>query len=535
MSPLTGDASSGSHRSPFGAFDISASPGGSGLHQLEMPFGRDSMSSQKPHGSGLGGLGREDEDQLVIDDDWGIRIDEDGNVILADEPQLPQLPPPHPEPAQQNAPAPAAPEPADELMLDVGDDNILPEAEAFPQRRSNEEVQESSSSSAAAPIRKQRHKPLIRADERTTLSRTEIRGWSREYTERSDAARKATRLRPTTQAQARKLAYDFAFGFGIGRVGAPTGIPGLAQHPLAAFFAGPALERSILGFTLDPAPPQDEGDPTQGGGRRRTSAEAFGADPQSPSRRVRPRLTDTPQVGRDDQDAQILLRHQDDDILLFDPGDNNLELGREAPGSEARRSDDVSAPWNRPPGGSVPGSSARRGSAAKVSGLGRQVSASPLHGRGLPVPAIERLSSDLNIPFGSDGLGPRDYPSSIRGEGDEGGGISQLVRAALDREGRRFLRYIERAARTGGEEKGDGRVWVEFESLFGEGDANRGVVTQALFHVLALATRDVIKVEQEDGSVTPFGVIRLGVLPGQEEEEEGEDGVFPEEMEGEVV
>lgn len=476
-----------------------------------MPFGRDSLSSQKPRHGGLGNIGGDEEDQLVMDDDWGIRIDDEGNVVLADEPQLPELPPLHSDPeaqaVQQNAPAPAAPE-GDEMMIDVGDD-VLPEAEAFPQRPSDQEVQ-TSSSSAAAPIRRQRRQPLIRPDAETMLTTAQIRAWSREYATRSDEARKTTR--PVTQAQARKNAYDFTFGFGIAHVGAPTGIPGLA-HPLASFFAGAALERSILGFTL--SNPADQESPLD---RRRTSAEAFGRDADDASRRVRPRLTDTPQAGRaaeQEQDAQISL--QDDDMAMFDAG-NDLELGREAPGS-AQRSD-VSAPWNRP--GSVPGSSAR-GSAVKVSGPGRQVSASPLHGRGSAgPPAIERLSSDLPVPFGSDGLGPQDYPSSLREEDEQS---RTQMQAALDREGRRFLEFIGNSARTKGEARDDGRSWVEFDSLFEPQDATKVVVTQAFFHVLALATRNVIKVEQDDAMETPFGPIRLGVLAGEEEEDVFGEGV----------
>jgi meiotic recombination protein REC8 len=529
MSPHTGDGSSGSHRSPLDVFNITVSPAGSGLHQLEMPFGRDSPSSQKPFGGDLGNLGREDDDQFMMDDDWGIRIDEDGNVVLADEPQLPQLPPFHSDPAvpgaKQNVPAQGAPEAENEMMLEIGDD-ILPEAEAFSQlRHSNEEVQKSSSS-ATAPIRKQHRKPFIVADERTMLSSAEIREWSRAYAERSAAARKPAR-RPT-QAQARQTAYDLTFGFGIGHVGTPTGIPGLV-HPLAQYFAGAALERSILGFTLNrTADDDDESQPPRG--HRRTSAEAFGDDDEgTPTRRTRPRLTGTPQIGRaaaeEHHDAQILP--QNDDMGMLDP-EQDLEHGREAPGS-AQRSD-ISAPWNRP--GSVPGSSTRGGSAAKVSGLGRQVSASPLHLRGTGLPAIERLSSDLNIAFGSDPLGPNDH-SSVLGAHDQQqvGTTSQLAQAALDQEGQRFLGYVGAAAKTRGEARDDGRNWVEFDSLFDEPDATRVVVTQAFFHVLTLATRDDIKVEQDDALTKPFGPIRLGVLAGDDEE----GGEFEEVVGGDVA
>lgn len=504
MSPHTADGSSRSQHSPFEAFNISASPGGSGLHQLEMPFGRDSILSEKLRDGGLGNIADGEEDQLVMDDDWGIRIDDEGNVVLADEQQLPQLPPLHSDPAaantQQNAPAPAAPEP-DEMIIDAGDD-ILPDAEAFPQRRSDQVTAQESSSAAAAPVRRQRRKPLICPDETTMLTTAQIRAWSKDYGERSDAARKTPRA--TTQAQARRTAYELTFGFGIAHVGAPTSIPGLV-HPLAQFFAGAALERSVLGVTLQPPP----GDDTPHG-HRRTSGEAFGGD-ADPSRRVRPRLSDTPQAGRGAEPSH------EDDPAMFDPG-LDLELGREAPGSALRS--DVSAPWNRP--GSVHGSSAR-GSAVKVSGPGHQVSASPLHGRGGPA-AIERLSSDLPMPFGSDDFGPPDHPSSLRGEEQ----AKTQMQAALDEEGLRFLDFIGTRARDKGEARGDGRTWVDFDTLFEPPDATKLVVTQAFFHVLALATRDVIKVEQDDAMETPFGPIRLGVLAGEAADVFGEEDVAAE-------
>ncbi|OIW31401.1 hypothetical protein CONLIGDRAFT_713825 [Coniochaeta ligniaria NRRL 30616] len=501
MSPHTGDGSSRSRRSPFGGINISASPGGSfhsGLHQLEMPFGRDSMSSQKPRDGGLGNIGGGEEDQLVMDDDWGIRIDDDGNVVLAEEPQLPELPPLRSDPAapdvQQNAPAPSVLEP-DEMIIDMGD-NILPEAEAFPQRRSNNMELSESSSVAAAPVRRQRRQVVIRPDRETMISRAQITAWTKEYAARSDEARKTAR--PTTLGQARNAAYNLTFGFGISHIGQPTPIPGLI-HPLAEHFAGAGLQRSILGFVI--------GGPAEGPrGHRRTSGEAFGSDPENNERRVRPRLDDTPQAGRaaHEQDAQI----QDDiDMPIFEP---DTELGREAPGSALS---EISAPWNRP--GSVPGSSAH-GSGVKAGGRGRQVSASPLHGRGSGLPAIERFSDDMPVPFGSDGLGPQDYPSSIRGE-QEQARTSQVMQAALDQEGRNFLGFVESIAATKGEARDDGRSWVEFDRLFEPQDANKVVVTQAFFHVLTLATRRMIRVEQDDPMEVPFGTIRLGVMAGEED------------------
>jgi meiotic recombination protein REC8 len=107
-----------------------------------------------------------------------------------------------------------------------------------------------------------------------------------------------------------------------------------------------------------------------------------------------------------------------------------------------------------------------------------------------------------------------------------------MMRTALDREGRNFLDYVESVARDKGvpdEEEADNnsssgrgrghthtgndrRQWVEFGTLFEVEDQKRAVVAQAFYHVLSLATKNVIKVKQDgQGGFEPFGTIRLGV------------------------
>ncbi|KAB5528826.1 putative sister chromatid cohesion protein [Coniochaeta sp. 2T2.1] len=524
MSPHSANAvSSGSHRSPLGSFNIPSSPHGSqsaNLRQLEMPFGRDSIMSQKPGDLGLGNLA--EEEQIMMDDDWGIQIDEHGNVNLANEPELPQLPPPgnSDPPAsdaqQQDVPAAALLEP-DAVILDNLDD-ILPEGEAFPQQRHSDDpnFQPGSSSSASAPLPRQRKKPLIRPDADTQIPKAEINAEQAEYVARQDAIRQAAKDKPVTQAQARQYAYHITFGFGIGQVGRPIpGLPGLV-HPLARVFAGPALQRAILGYSSEDRT-QDQDQPQ---GHRRSSAEA-GLDPDFPGRRVRPRLeVGTPQVGRaQDQFAQL---RSDDDIPIFDLGDdvalNEEERGREAvPGSAESK---LSAPWNR----SHPGSSHHGGSSVlKATGPGRLASASPLHGRG-GLFAIERLNSDDQAGGGDDGnpFGSDDFlgPGSHSSDHDRLSKTSQEMRDALVQDGKHFLRFLEKAAAVKGEKRdnGDGRTWIDFAALFEEdGNRTKAVVTQGFFCVLTLATRNLIKVEQEAPQEKSFGAIRVGVMVDEEE------------------
>jgi meiotic recombination protein REC8, fungi type len=99
------------------------------------------------------------------------------------------------------------------------------------------------------------------------------------------------------------------------------------------------------------------------------------------------------------------------------------------------------------------------------------------------------------------------------------------MRAALDREGQNFLTYVESVAREKGHphhphltEEGENndnnnnKHWVEFDSLFEMADQKRAVVAQAFYHVLSLATKNVLRVRQDgQGGNEPFGAIHLGV------------------------
>jgi meiotic recombination protein REC8 len=111
------------------------------------------------------------------------------------------------------------------------------------------------------------------------------------------------------------------------------------------------------------------------------------------------------------------------------------------------------------------------------------------------------------------------------------------MRTALDREGQNFLSYMESVARAKGhtsDQASDSKHWVEFESLFEVEDQKRAVVAQAFYHVLSLATKNVIKVKQDgQGGNQPFGVIRLVVgVPAEGEQgavdvDEDEDEEMP--------
>lgn len=493
MSPFSNNLSSGSRGSAAGLL-VSQCPASVSFHHLEMPFGRDSLASQKPGEGGLN-MAVGEEEPLIMDDDWGIHIDADGNIVQ-EEPELPALPNLHSDNAgpvlPQDEPGPVLEDEA-EMIIDMGGD-ALPEAEAFPQPQRPQDqlaIEDSSSVTGVAPARNRKPK-LIRPDRSTMLRRADQHALNNNYLARMDQAR--NKPRGPTAAQGRHNANQYLFGNGIFGVGVDNGITG-PNHPLGQLFSGVTLQRNTFGFVIDGDDGQGE-EEAQAHGQRRSSGQAFPEDAEAEEgRRVRPRLDDN-QPG---QAAQLSI--QEDKGAFFEP---EIEVGRE-PGSVLSN---VSAPWNRP--GSLPGSSAKGSVRATGAGPSR-VSASPLHGRGANLPAIERFSDDL--PFGSDGLLPHESSSVYGGPaGGEGAtATSQMMQDALDGEGRNFLGFVEGVAATKGDDDGAQRRWLDFDDLFEPRDANKVVVTQAFCHILTLATRDMIKVRQEDSREVEFGTIRIGV------------------------
>jgi meiotic recombination protein REC8 len=558
LSPLDQDGSfSSSNRSIIGGFDLSQSPFGRGNSIIAEQFGAGTMTPGKEEDV-LMPFGDEERELQALDD-WGIEIDADGNIM--EEPQLPRLPHPEEEEGahilQEDQPIPFDGE-GDVIMS--GGNNVfhsdpplfLRREEEEEQGRGQEEEQqqeleeqevavEDEASSGQAPVRiqRKRRRPILAPDDQTKITRQELKSWSTNYLANAEQASQPRH--GVTPTEARKNAFNLVFGRGIAGVGVPTGLLGL-PHPLAPHFAGEGLQACLLGIVIT----QADGEPASGPrGRRRSALEALELGQDDAERRVRPRLSDD----EASQDAQPQLPHPDDDALLPIADDNDLppvEVGRRAEGSLLPDNDIPSdVPWNRP-SSQIPSSSIKGGPGSKPPS--RQVSASPLHGRGSVLLDIERFS-DNHPHFGSDdgigGVGPGSdggFAPLHSGPGGGGGGsslpsdmplpgrgdfgtqpqpqtTSQQMRTALDREGRNFLDFVESVARKEGHPISDNdtndnnnRHWVEFTSLLQAEDQKRAVVAQAFHHVLSLATKNVIKVKQDgQGGIEPFGVIRLGV------------------------
>ena len=237
---------------------------------------------------------------------------------------------------------------------------------------------------------------------------------------------------------------------------------------------------------------------------------------------------------RDDQDDADLGRRirtepssdeigrgfQDDGYMpMID--DNTIEQGREAPTPLDDRHLSSMMPWNqsagsRRPTGGFPTSASIGGAGLPLRPPGRRssrlTSASPLMGRGAVGGDIDELQlpgSDADIAMtGADEFelfGPAAQVDT------QTAGQSQWQRAALDGESVHFFEFVQ----AGIEKRDQGedadpelKGTVEFETLLPPESHSTIVAAQALLHVLALGTKNLLAVEQEEA----FGGISLRVI-----------------------
>lgn len=178
--------------------------------------------------------------------------------------------------------------------------------------------------------------------------------------------------------------------------------------------------------------------------------------------------------------------------------------------------------------GSLPGVRGPRSGSLDRRGS-RLPSASPLVGRGIP-----RYSS-IELPIGNDGdegpFGARsrsdnqvlDDDFQLYGPGaavdTQTAADSQWVRSTLNQEANNFLTFVHtKIGEIPGlddeedELSGDGqpRISVTFEELLPPAQNTKVVASQALYHVLALATKGLLNVEQN----LPDESINLSIAPG---------------------
>lgn len=242
-----------------------------------------------------------------------------------------------------------------------------------------------------------------------------------------------------------------------------------------------------------------------------------------------------------------------------DRTDNNqgIEVGREAPAALADISSQM--PWNitasaqgsrlassvvRGLGfplsvGGFPSSAGGPSSVPRVEGgpmgalsrrSSRRTSASPLLGRGeerlssLELPEHGDETDFLGGPFASDGPGGDSDGFELFGPGADvdiqTAASSRWIRASLDKESSNFLEFVkarldaEPSPDDDNEEGREGGIpkntTVEFEELLPPALHTKMVAAQAIHHVLALATKNILNIQQTEG----YGPIVLSLAAG---------------------
>lgn len=446
----------------------------------------------------------------------GLDFDADGNLvgILDGEPELPPLRGTSPDPLHTAEVMTAG---MKHMQLhdnpDFGDDNLfnmgeaaLPEAEPFLAHPASEQrntdaptltTETTESGGAVAPYRATRRRGFqAMIDQELRVSRDEFRGWTENYAKNMQSVRK--RIKATTQAQAKRNAIAILYNNGLSGVGTLQKDIGI-NHPLALEFAGTALKAHLLGLGVN-----DIEDVNPPRGRRRKSPEAFKEENED-VRNVRQRL-EPDELARGD--APVF----GDGLDLGE--DTAFEIGLEAAAALGDKHSSSLMPWSRP-GSAAPGSATRAPGSAQKS----VTAPSPLHGRGSAVGSVERHSDPFEDPLGAAGFGSQlssiDFGEDQRNFPLDVGNDTQASTQGLDSSSQRFLGYVAEQAFERGviETRGSQSMnWIEFEELANPETHSKAIAAQAFLHVLSLATRNVISVEQ-DGieNKEPFGTLRVGL------------------------
>ncbi|MCJ1462950.1 hypothetical protein MMC07_001554 [Pseudocyphellaria aurata] len=481
----------------------------------------------------------DDEDGFNLDP--GFTVDEDGNLIITEDQRTSGTQAVTRTPFMRIGSDSAASglfREAMDLNLDLGlpridDGNVeLPNAEAFPEmvaqvpttgkllRSSSAELEEdSSSTSVDAPLRRKRRAPkALPYDSVPELRNADLTHWNDNYV-RNMAHDIHIKMEHRAPKVSKQNAAFWVGGSGVGGVGSATRSSGL-NNPLD-MFAGDTLIEALTGVVASVA------------GRKRTRDEEGDRVPSSEERRVRMRDGGDDQLGRTNE----LAMNEGETLAV--PGEDDIEIGREAQASL----EDQSFPWNLTASAAVSrlGSVARgldipssagftasgRGASSVMAGgsgqpgsldrrASRITSASPLLGRGL-----ERYSS-LELPAHEDDdelLGGRDLLSSratdnfelygpAAGVSTQTAAESQWMRATLDHESKNFLEFLKadierKMPSVTGEDLEStsmrvSRQSVVFEDLLPPSQHTKVVAAQALHHVLALATKGLISVQQDE-------------------------------------
>lgn len=444
------------------------------------------------------------------------------------------------------------------------DQQILPDADPFfvmtgglgandrPLNLQDEDrivSEEPSSESAEAPQRRKKtkaKKKVVALDEYHEIKNGDLSVWQKEYVAHQ-VADTLLKVNRKAVSLAKKNAFHFVFGSGLNGVGKGIGYAKFAS-PLE-MFSGESLLAKLTGKPTPTAAVL-----AKKGTKRPHTDEDEEEQLETPNKRAR-----EDEVGRAYEDDGMMLN------MDFEPDASNnnnheqsVELGRDAPPALPDYPSSA-MPWNI----SASLTSHQRGQSSSIQGragvLGSQLgsvghrltSASPLIGRGSALPGdLEQFPQIVDDPMVMYGRDDEDLASGSHAFGGPGGGVSssqpggldefeifgaaaavdtqtagtsQWVKEALDRESNNFFEYVKN---TIGEKLGDelgveedllgaqdyGEKSVTFEELFVPDNNSRIVAAQAFYHVLCLATKNRVWVQQTIEEMEPYGEIRIGVM-----------------------
>ena len=419
-------------------------------------------------------------------------------------------------------------------MMQMEEDLVLPDADAFQpqprQRVSSEhltselsEVPTPGMAEFAVPVKKKRAKvapkKAITDTEAISYRNADFRSWQENYANNMATQRDAKRNN-AIKNHAKANADVFLFGNGIGGIGRViTSVSNGAAHPLA-WLQGDMLRNLIVGEPTSPSSPE------QARKRRLSVSSTVEADEQARKRRHSEEDPEA-QRGHDEE-----LPPLDDDLALLGL-DDSAEMGRDAPTPLAEHQSSA-MPWNvssslksfRAGDLSLPRPRGVRASSivSHRAGPPSRVSAqSPLVGRGRLLSDFEDIRRDESPSppeRGRDqftGTSDNAILALVEDEFEMHGpaaavdtqtaGNSQWLAEALETESYNFLEFVKNTAMEieideeiiGADVEGEvGKTWVGFEKMFPPKHGTTKIVAaQAFYHVLSLATKNLLGVKQE--------------------------------------
>ncbi|KAL5317450.1 hypothetical protein ACEPPN_014545 [Leptodophora sp. 'Broadleaf-Isolate-01'] len=552
-------------------FNIPSSHGGSYQLPVLDPFG--DSSAQKSRGAGPGIFN--DEEDMILQDDDLFDFDADGQLrdipaSVRNARRAASINTQHRLGSDSAASGRVRKEHEDAFVPRIqgvdgdgdfdmplyGDDGlpVLPDAEPFPLmtgglggndrplHMSDEDriisASEESSVSAEAPQRRKKKVKGPAIDKRSETGGSILTQWIREYPQNMAAAARI-KVKHRAIAQAKKNAFYYVYGSGLNGVGDSIG-SGKFVNPLA-MFSGDALMAKITGRPI-PKPKSKKR-------AKRVLEHEEDDEEETPNKRAR-----EDEVGGGNNEDEIMFNQEDDQYPHSH--DRSVEVGRDAASALADHPPSA-MPWNvsaslhshqRGHSSSIQGRIGIMGS-QKGSITGRRLT-SPLVGRGSALPGdleqFSQLMDDEMVMYGrdDDGLGSANqasgfHPGGFRssshaiggddfeifgaaaGVDTQTAGSSQWMKDVMDRESNNFFEYVKNTIEEKStDELGDDddaepqQMTVTFEELFVPENNSCIVAAQAFYHILSLATKRKVWVDQDvdDELLIPFGEIRIGVI-----------------------